>query len=421
MASETELNDCWDRVASQLRAYRQAQEQAWGEIDNATLGRFIADDLSREERQQIEQALDERPELRKLTDLVRDVLADFEPAVERAPAPSLPALPSQAGGAPRIIPFPPKQPGRPSVVRWVRQRSGMLAAACLLLVLSGALLNPDVGNALLSGDADAKAAPAPDASAFAMAPNGHQAFYGRPEKAAAGNAAGINRLEFINEKIDGLEQQGKWQEALALADTADTVARRAKLEQHPVYAANRERVAALSQQNGDLERACDNLTQAYEIRKKEMGAQDRETAKTAVSLANVYALAINLDGSEPHAKVAAALAPPPRLHVLLSSHTGPDPRFEEARKTAAELHDRLRKDEALKQQVVAVMVQGLENASTVRQREQFLRAITKLGPDTANTVLLQDVLKRQDAVKVRRDLLGIVVGPAPWTPAAFGD
>src|SRR5260370_40349519 len=127
MASETEPNDSWDRITSQLRAYRAAQEQAWGEIDNAALGRFIADDLSGEERQHIEQALHERPELRKLTDLVRDVLADFEPAVEHAPAPVIPVP------APRILPFPRTQPGPPSSGRWVRKRSGMLAAASLLL------------------------------------------------------------------------------------------------------------------------------------------------------------------------------------------------------------------------------------------------------------------------------------------------
>ena len=90
MPSEPHPPESWDRVASQLRAYRQAQEQTWGNIDNATLGRFIADDLSGAERQQIEQALDQRPELRKLTDLVRDVLADFEPAAEPAPAPLVP-------------------------------------------------------------------------------------------------------------------------------------------------------------------------------------------------------------------------------------------------------------------------------------------------------------------------------------------
>src|SRR5690242_11795663 len=102
MASELPPNDPWDRVASELRAYRQAQQQAWGEIDNDTLCRFAAGDLSGYERRQVEQALAERPELRKLTDLVRDVLADFEPAAEPAPPPPIPA--------PRILPFPkPRQ------------------------------------------------------------------------------------------------------------------------------------------------------------------------------------------------------------------------------------------------------------------------------------------------------------------------
>ncbi len=247
MASESQPkpNDPWNQVASELRAYREAQQQAWGEVDNATLGRFIADDLNGDERRQIEQALQEHPELQKLTDLVRDVLADFEPAAERTPAPPIPAP------TPRILPFPHKQPGRPSVVRWVKQRSGMFAAACLLLAVSGALLDSRVSSTLF-GDTTAPATP--DRSlAVAMAPSGHQSNYHPDNKggavaldrnvapnqlAFAPGAAGLNRLEILNNKIDTLEQAGKLDEAQALDEKAEKVAKRANLDQHMAYATN---------------------------------------------------------------------------------------------------------------------------------------------------------------------------------------
>ena len=52
----------WDRVASELRACREAQQQAWGDVDNATLGRYLAGDVTSEERRRIEQELGSHPE-----------------------------------------------------------------------------------------------------------------------------------------------------------------------------------------------------------------------------------------------------------------------------------------------------------------------------------------------------------------------
>src|SRR5205085_2588820 len=79
MPTEREPDGQWDRVASELRAYREAQQRAWGDIDNATLGRYLANEADGAERQRVEHALEELPELRRLTDLVRDVLAGAAP------------------------------------------------------------------------------------------------------------------------------------------------------------------------------------------------------------------------------------------------------------------------------------------------------------------------------------------------------
>ena len=76
MAIEFDPTEQWHRVASELRAYKETQQQAWGDIDNATLGRYLAGELSGEERARVEQALTQYPELLKLTDVVRDVLEE---------------------------------------------------------------------------------------------------------------------------------------------------------------------------------------------------------------------------------------------------------------------------------------------------------------------------------------------------------
>jgi hypothetical protein len=100
MTPESNTGNSWDRVAAELRACREAQRRAWGDIDNTTLGRFLAGEVTAEEQQQIENALDTLPELRKLTDLVREVLAEPETAVP-SPAPVL--------YDPAIVPFPQPQ------------------------------------------------------------------------------------------------------------------------------------------------------------------------------------------------------------------------------------------------------------------------------------------------------------------------
>src|SRR5437868_2141154 len=128
MATEFDPNEQWDRVASELRAYKETQQQAWGDIDNAMLGRYLTGDVTSEERRQIEQALTQLPELRKLTDIVRDVLDEFDPA---APVPQ-----SQA---PATIPFAQPRPARKWFGRVLQQRGALLAAACLLLAIGLAL------------------------------------------------------------------------------------------------------------------------------------------------------------------------------------------------------------------------------------------------------------------------------------------
>ena len=129
MAIEFDPTEQWDRVAAELRAHKETQQQAWGDIDNATLGRYLAGDLSSDERQHIEQALTQLPELRKLTAIVRDVLDEFDPA---APVP--------LAEVPHVLSFPQGRATKPLFSRALRSR-GTLLAACMLLGLGLTLIS----------------------------------------------------------------------------------------------------------------------------------------------------------------------------------------------------------------------------------------------------------------------------------------
>src|SRR5260370_40681957 len=93
----------WDVLTAELRSYREQQKQTWGELDNALIGRYLAGEVTDDERRAVETALKDHPELRKLTDLVLDVLNEFQPSSLETP-PSLP----------RLLPFTNRpQPPRP--------------------------------------------------------------------------------------------------------------------------------------------------------------------------------------------------------------------------------------------------------------------------------------------------------------------
>ncbi|MFQ3594454.1 MAG: hypothetical protein SNJ82_14860, partial [Gemmataceae bacterium] len=152
--------DPWDRVASELQALKQSQEEAYGGVDSALLGRFLAGECEDAERAHVEETMATHPELQQLADLVRDVLCAAPPIEESSPR----VVPAPEPTA-NIVAFAPRQ--RRSFA-W--QRLGTLvAAACLFLVigvgvgpLSGALgggNRSSTGLALANGSASREAVP----------------------------------------------------------------------------------------------------------------------------------------------------------------------------------------------------------------------------------------------------------------------
>jgi anti-sigma factor RsiW len=135
MSSESNTRDQWAQVAADLQQYRAEQQAAWGDVDNATLGRYVAGEATAAERRRVESALAEHPQLRTLVELVGDVLGDGERAAPAAPAPF-----EQPRSAVLSFTKHAKQRGR-----WhgrVRRYAPLGAAAAILLAIGtpGAIL-----------------------------------------------------------------------------------------------------------------------------------------------------------------------------------------------------------------------------------------------------------------------------------------
>lgn len=454
MKPEPDSGSPWDRVAAELRACREAQQRAWGDIDNLTLGRFLADEVTPDERQQIENALDELPELRKLTDLVRDVLG----ATEAAALPTAPVPPP-------ILPFPqtpqirskaPERMGR----TWLRdarfrQRAGLAAAAGLLLVLSFTLPRPGETAAPAEGSLVFSQ---PVAMRVALSPDGNGLMAGSSTdtpalfRAAEENESNPTRdervlLDHMAVTVQTLEAEGKAREA-------ERLARR--------YAHNLTRKAWAYQEKGDLVRAEPALNQACMLCDRTLGPDAPETIRTRNHLAGVYEAALNLTPPQPSlsrsdafgafaleqkkAPAPAAVkqerftlplpAPAPRQHpapraMASASHPERTMKDKGAQTThtyyqfpsqsqtapAVALRERLtRKSQGeLRTSVVPVLTRALRQASDSDERQRLARALGQLGPAARDAVpLLLDCYRRSTDAAERATLLSVVadIGPA---------
>jgi hypothetical protein len=145
--SEGDSDAEWARIKSELVAYRDQRRQAWGNLDDITLARYLAGEATAAEAEQVRRAMDEHPKVRECVAIVREVAeesvsADAEPVSTQSAA----------------IPFP--EPGRrsahqePLVLRDVQVRGipfrepgrrsthiiALSAAASLLLACTVAFL-----------------------------------------------------------------------------------------------------------------------------------------------------------------------------------------------------------------------------------------------------------------------------------------
>jgi hypothetical protein len=284
----------WERVAAELRACREAQQRAWGDIDNTTLGRYLAGEVTAEEHERIEQALNELPELRKLTDLVRDVLSESELTVEQPEAvPYRPATlpfsrPSmQAAGV---------QPGRTGGWKGrrraahFRQWVGLAAAASVLFLLGVAFPR----------------------SAGVSAPQTELALtMTQPVAMRSGvfSAAMPTDDRDLKVRVVGVESVGEpfqHEKLLVARIDASLQALQAEGHRHEAerlarqYADNWTRKALSYQEKGDLIRAEPALKEARQLCARVWGLEAPETVRSSNSLAEVYEVALNTTPPHPY-------------------------------------------------------------------------------------------------------------------------
>jgi hypothetical protein len=446
MATELQPDGSWQRVAAELRACREEQKQAWGDIDNATLGRYLAGEVNDGERRQVENALEQLPQLRELTDLVRDVLSDCDLGES--------ATPQAVPASPAVLPFTRRSPVRRGFSPRMRQRSALLAAACLLLALGAMLLHKSPS--LPPSDDLARARERDTALALALA-------QGRAD-------ARFARLDQLDRGVEVLEQDGKLDQTLALAPR----------EVKPVFAASLNRLGLQYQAKGDLDHAEPVLRKAYGICQETLGPDAPDTVQTVNSLANVYACQVTqnpppagqnpyvanqnpyaANSQSPYAAMpgrpdsygarseflkflmgtfylessgyaAAKVSTPAEVKVapVKDGPANPPPSAVLPRFTAAKVvvkkedlerswRDRLaNRDARVKEEVVPVLAYALRHAHHFSEREIFARALGRLGLAAQNAApTVNECLQKAQSPEERQVLLQVLREINPPAPA----
>ena len=372
MSSDHGADGQWERVASELRACRQAQKQAWGDVDNATLGRYLADDVTPEERRRIETALNERPELRKLTDLVSDVLRDCEPA-----------------SRPAVLPFHKTPPTPKTNHRW-RRYAAVAVAACLLFGL-GYVVLPKTGTAPHAGSA--------------------------PLLSGA--------LTSVHRNVDG---PGPLKPAHAdLTPEGSTTPSVELAVPDPVVLACADGLNWAGehlQSAGDLDKAAWSYNLAHKIQAWKLGPDAPPTLETVHKLGDVYQVALNTSDADAYASKTMKTEPanPPATEITHPTFLM-GKRDEQMRNSANQLRERITRQAPaeVRKSVVPILVQNLRDARTPQDREQLGLALGELGPAANDAVpVLEECLSKAQSPEERAVVLRALgeMGPAAGANAA---
>jgi hypothetical protein len=344
----------WDRVASELRACREAQQEAWGDVDNAMLGRYLADDVTPQERRRIEKDLEHHPELRKLTDLVSDVLRDCEVASPQAARASVLSFPA----ANRV-------PQRASH-RW-RQWVAVAAAACLLLALGYTVLPRGASPSSPFRGSLANVTPVSLTITNKMALR---------DTLTPGDSARDNHVQFAgkDDRADAKKNTSLEHVAIVLADQCATA-------------------AETYHKHGDLDMAEFSYKLAYNIRDWKFGPEAEPTVEARRNLGDVYQTALNLD-----AVASTQPAPPAPEPVGVADR----PQQKEIQVSADRLRKRL--EEQPVESIVPVLAANLNEAKTPAARLQLSRALANLrGAGKGAVPALEACLQKKDLTNRERE------------------
>jgi tetratricopeptide (TPR) repeat protein len=117
-------------------------------------------------------------------------------------------------------------------------------------------------------------------------------------------------------RIDDLYGEGKFKEAIPLAEKVVVLTKRAKGDEDPDTATSLNNLAELYKETGDYAKAEPLLKEALEIRQKALGPQHADTATSLNNLGLLYQEMGNYAKAEPLFKEALEI----RLKVLAPQH-----------------------------------------------------------------------------------------------------
>jgi hypothetical protein len=372
----------WERVASELRACRESQRRAWGDLDDAILGRFLAGEASSAESEQVEAALARHPELRAMTELVRDVLGEVDPILASPPvqSPLASASGSSAGSpgspaGPVLLPFsspaPAKRRTRGRVAGFLRRHGSLVAAACLLLTLGVAMPRPSEAplDGLVSWPFDGSLL-----------------------------AAGTASRDLATISLPALAEPAEPAPPMQLWARLDTPEPARKKKAQPISAPlaedrENQQIAQLNfqalryREQGNLPQAVRVLAEADSLCQQKLGPAHPVTRYTVRNLANVYQVAL-----EEAAPAVETREKTRSGNLSADRHRGREGEGPAAvqhwKKSAHQLGQQIvtAPPREVKQHVVPVLTQALRLSSSPEERVALVRALGELGPAAGDAV-----------------------------------
>jgi prepilin-type processing-associated H-X9-DG protein len=73
VAAHFNPDEQWERVASELRAFREAQKLAWGDLDDAVIACYLLGRGTERDREAVERAMQSLPDVRECVEFIREV------------------------------------------------------------------------------------------------------------------------------------------------------------------------------------------------------------------------------------------------------------------------------------------------------------------------------------------------------------
>ena len=130
-----------------------------------------------------------------------------------------------------------------------------------------------------------------------------------------------DNLEALNQRIVELFEQGKYQEAIPLAEKAVEIARRLRRPEDPKFATSLNNLAVLYDDMGDYAKAEPLYQQALRIRQKVLGPEHPSTATSLNNLAALYKEMGEYPKAEPLYQQALRINPFEDIFVRLRTAT----------------------------------------------------------------------------------------------------